>query len=207
MKAKDEKTVGLSQVSDRELMTYVQEGNLGAFDELAERYKVRLFNFIYRVLPEKEEAEDILQETFLRAYRERKRFDQRFCFSTWIYTIALNLARSEYRRRKRWKMVRLGTSRNEGELELPDEKSHQEGFMPFIEKAVETLPPEYREAFVLRDVNRLPYEDIAQILSVPVGTVKSRINRARLLMRERLEPLKESIYELSKGLPESIRIS
>jgi len=207
MKAKDEKTVGLSQVSDRELMTYVKEGNLGAFDELAERYKVRLFNFIYRVLPEKEEAEDILQETFLRAYRERKRFDQRFCFSTWIYTIALNLARSEYRRRKRWKMVRLGTSRNEGELELPDEKSRQEGFMPFIEKAVETLPPEYREAFVLRDVNRLPYEDIAQILSVPVGTVKSRINRARLLMRERLEPLKESIYELSKGLPESIRIS
>jgi len=207
MKAKDKKTVGLSQVSDRELMSYVREGNLGAFNELAERYKVRLYNFIYRVLPEREEAEDILQETFLRAYRERNRFDQRFCFSTWIYTIALNLARSEYRRRKRWRMVRLGTSRNEGELELPDPKNHQESFMPFIEKAIETLPPEYREAFILRDINRLPYEEIAQILSVPVGTVKSRISRARLLMRQRLEPLKESIYELSKGLPESIRIS
>ena len=100
MKAKDKKTVGLSQVSDRELMGYVREGNLGAFNELAERYKVRLYNFIYRVLPEREEAEDILQETFLRAYTRMETFDPARPFPAWIRRIATNLCIDRLRRRR-----------------------------------------------------------------------------------------------------------
>ena len=85
--------------TDRELMQKVKERDDSAFEELVDRYKKRLFNVIYRLINDRSEAEDILQETFLRVYRERESYDPTYCFSTWVYTIALNLTKNELKKR------------------------------------------------------------------------------------------------------------
>ena len=194
------------ELDDRELMKQASDGNRAAFGKLVTKYKDRLYNFIYRMMPEANEAQDILQETFMRAYKERERYQPDFAFSTWLYTIAANLVRSEYRRRKRWKFVSIGIGSQDDEIAIPDVGYKDLNLLPFIEKAMEKLGAEYRTAFVLRDIQQLPYEQIAQIMKVPVGTVKSRLNRARRLLREQLLPLRESHYGLSKGIPQSLSV-
>lgn len=194
------------KVDDKKLMKMAQDGDSAAFGKLAHKYKDRLYNFIYRMIPEEQEAQDILQETFLRAYKERKRYQPDFAFSTWLYTIATNLVRSEYRKRKRWKFISMGIGSQDDEMSIPAKITKDLNLMPYIEKALDKLGQEYRTAFILRDIQQLPYEEIAQIMKVPVGTVKSRLNRARALMREQLLPLRESYHGLSKGIPESLSV-
>ena len=194
----------MAKISDRELFAKVASDDERAFTEFIERYKNRLFNFIIRILPEKETAEDILQDTFLRVYNQRKNYSPDYALSTWVYTIALNLARSELRKRKLRKYLSLDFLKEESDVELPDTTNPEPGKLkPLLEKAIKALPEEYRMAFVLCDIERLPYHEIAEIMRVPVGTVKSRINRARTMLREKLLPYKELNYELSKGLPQA----
>jgi RNA polymerase sigma-70 factor (ECF subfamily) len=186
------------QLSDRELMQRVLENDCGAFESLVNRYKVKLFNVIYRMIGIKEEAEDILQETFLRVFRERQSYDFQYQFSTWIYTIALNLTKNELKKRNRFKFLGIEF--------LPKEKSYmeqefndKESLNYFLEKAISTMPDKYKKVFLLRDINQLSYEEISESLSIPLGTVKSRVNRARLMLRKKLKPKMEGVYELSKG--------
>jgi RNA polymerase sigma-70 factor (ECF subfamily) len=195
----------VNKTSDKELFNKVAEDDERAFAEFIERYKNRLFNFIFRIIPEKETAEDILQDTFLRVYNQRKNYSPDYALSTWVYTIALNLVRSELRKRKLRKYLSLDFLKEESDIELPDTTNPEPAkLMPILEKAIKELPEEYRTAFVLCDIERLPYNDIAEIMRVPVGTVKSRINRARSMLREKLLPFKEINYELSKGLPQAL---
>jgi len=195
----------LNTISDKELFNLVAGDDQRAFGEFVERYKNRLYNFIFRIIPEKEAAEDILQDTFLRVYNQRKNYSPDFALSTWVYTIALNLVRSELRKRKLRKYLSLDFLKEENDIELPDTINPEPGrLMPLLEKAIKNLPEEYRTAFVLCDIERLPYNEIAEIMRVPVGTVKSRINRARSMLREKLLPFKELNYELSKGLPQAL---
>jgi RNA polymerase sigma-70 factor (ECF subfamily) len=139
-------------------------------------------------------AEDLLQETFLRVWKKRGEFRNIASFSTWIYTIAGNLARSEWRRRKRWRMLRLGPSEHEDE---PDFELADDGAVPdrVVEnrlaasellEEVAQLPDRYRQVVILRDIQEMSYEEIAGIVQVPVGTVKSRLNRGRLILQEKL---------------------
>jgi RNA polymerase sigma-70 factor (ECF subfamily) len=195
----------VEKLNDRELFNKVALDDEQAFTMFVNRYKNRLYNFIFRIIPEKETAEDILQDTFMRVYNQRKNYSPDYALSTWVYTIAINLVRSELRKRKLRRYLSLDFLKEETDVELPDNTNPEPGMLkPLLEKAIKELPPEYRLAFVLCDIDRLPYNEIAEIMRVPVGTVKSRINRARSMLREKLLPYKEFNYELSKGLPQAL---
>ena len=191
--------------SDYRLMERVKAGDMVAFNQIVDKYKDRLMNVIFRMVQGTEEAEDIVQETFLRVYQHRDSFDFRHCFSTWLYTIALNLARNELRKRKRFKFFDIFDMQGkEGEIAV--EMELPSNLPQALEKALESLPEKYKAAFVLRDVQELPYEEVAQIMNIPLGTVKSRVNRARAILRDKLKPRMEEYNALSKGtlLPVSL---
>jgi RNA polymerase sigma-70 factor (ECF subfamily) len=190
---------------DHDLMRRVQNGDMVAFSELATRYKDRLMNVINRMIRSQQEAEDIVQETFIRVYQHRDSFDFKHCFSTWIYTIALNLARNELRKRKRFKFFDIYDLQGK-ESEIAVEMKLPNNMGKAIENAMGTLPEKYKSAFVLRDIQELPYDEIAKIMNIPLGTVKSRVNRARAMLREKLRPRMEEYNALSKGtlLPVSL---
>ena len=189
----------LSLMSDEDLMTQFQAGVVEAFDILVSRYKDPLTNYIYRFLGDMKECEDLLQETFLRVYRNRHSYRRIAKYSTWLYTIAGNLARSEYRKRKRRRLYSLQSvnrDEEEYEVEIPDETfspdRHTESVFQdqHIQDALKKIPQEFREVVVLRDVQQLAYEEIADITGLPMGTVKSRINRGRT----KLQTLLKDIY-------------
>lgn len=180
-------------------MLQFQAGTIEAFDILVSRYRDPLMSYIYRFLGDMKEGEDLLQETFLRVYRNRHSYRRIAKFSTWLYTIAGNLARSEYRKRKRRRLYSIQSINREAEeyeVEIPDETfspdRHTESTIQdkYIQEALNQIPEEFREVVVLRDVQQLAYEEIAQITGLPMGTVKSRINRGRT----KLQLLLKDIY-------------
>jgi len=182
--------------TDEDLIERFQLGELAAYEEIVRRYKDQLFNFVFRFLNNHEEAEDVVQETFLRVYRNRFAYTRIAKFSTWIYTIAGNLARTELRRRKRRRFFSL----SDMGLEDRDYEISDEVFNPetqanstlgeeLIQREISKLSPKFREVIILRDVQELSYEEISKIIRVPIGTVKSRVNRARLRLQHRLKKL------------------
>lgn len=191
---------------DHHLMARVAENDLVAYNELIDLYKHKLFTMLVRMVGTREEAEDLLQETFVRVWEHRLNFDDRYCFSTWVYTIAMNLGRNELRKRKKVRFFSL-FDRNNNPIEVADPQAEHSGALGvIIDKAVKKLPLRYREAFELRDLQELSYEEIGEVLNVPVGTVKSRVNRARTLLKDELKPKVERYYGLSKSplLPSNI---
>lgn len=196
---------GQTRSSDKELMERFLRGEVEGFNLLVKNYKVRLFSLLYRLVGNKEEAEDILQETFLRVYRQKESYDFNYSFSTWIYTIALNLCRNLYKRKKKVRFLGMDSLVNH-----PDPNSENHGnrnrLSSILEGAISSLPFKYRTVFLLRDVDQLSYEEVASTLSLPLGTVKSRVNRARRILQKKLKPMMEECYELSKDSPLSIPI-
>ena len=192
----------MSKPSEKEkdyiLMRAIQKGDMVAFDSMVNRYKGRLMNVIGRMLSSTEEAEDVVQETFVRVYQHRQSFNFQHCFSTWIYTIGLNLARNELRKRRRFKFFEISEMKG-SEKELAVDPKLPSRLPELLKSAVATLPEKYREAFLLRDVEEMAYDEVAKILDVPLGTVKSRVNRARLMLREKLKPRMEEQNALSKS--------
>lgn len=189
----------LQEMSDEDLMSQFQAGSVQAFNLLVERYSERLTHYLYGFLGDMRRCEDLLQETFLRVYRNRHSYRRIAKFSTWLYTIAGNLARSEYRKRKRRRLYSIqSVSRDneEYEMQLPDESfspdRHAESMIQdkHIQQALNEIPQSFREVVVLRDVQQLAYEEIAEITGLPMGTVKSRINRGRT----KLQALLKDIY-------------
>ena len=165
-------------------------GEERAFEELVARYQARLLNFIYRTTGDRERAEDLVQEVFVRVYRHIHRFDRSKKFSTWIYTIASNLAKNELRNRSRNPLVLFQTLRRnwqdedrplqfEDPASRPDDLFRKRHLRDLVEAAVQKLPPHHRQVFVLRELEGKSYEEIAEITSCNLGTVKSRLNRAR----------------------------
>mgnify|MGYP003978871527 CR=1 FL=1 len=188
-----------SRASDEAVFEQVKRDEFSAFDVIVSRYKGRLYNCVYRMVHSSEMAEDLVQETFLRVFNNRHRYQATSNFSTWIYTIALNLARSELRKRKRRQFfsINSSTSKNNDErtnegIDLPDHSFSPEEDLAHsemgrsIQKAIDQLPVKYRTVIVLRDIQELSYEQISDILECPTGTVKSRVNRARLRLQEML---------------------
>ncbi len=182
--------------TDEDLIERFQGGDVYAFDLIVKRYKEQLLNFVYRFVGNQEEAEDIVQETFLRVYRKRHAYKRIAKFSTWIYTIAGNLSRTELRRRKRRKLFSVTDMGFEDrDYEISDEEynpeSEVDGVMQeeIIHKEINNLSPKFREVIILRDVQELSYEEISKIIKVPIGTVKSRVNRGRLKLQSQLKYL------------------
>jgi RNA polymerase sigma-70 factor (ECF subfamily) len=193
-----------SQPTDEELIARFQNGDTYAFDLLVRRYKDPLLNFIFRFLGDLVESEDIVQETFYRVYKNKHYYKEVAKFSTWIYTIAGNLAKTELRRRKRRKIFSIHKeTAAEKELELPDLQSDPEKEVntvvteKIIQKAITSLPQKFRQVIVLRDIQGFSYEEISSIIKVPLGTVKSRVNRARLKLQEDLHFLLDDLESIS----------
>jgi RNA polymerase sigma-70 factor, ECF subfamily len=192
------KTVSAKSVSDHQLIEATKKGDEAAFAEIVNRYRNPLTNYIYRMLNDYEEAVDLTQETFVRVYFAIERYHTDYAFSTYIYRIATNLAISEIRKKRRRKLLSLTSffqsEDNESqEFHPPDEKSLPDEDLieternKTIEKAIATLPDKYRAPIVLREIQELSYEEIARILGLGLGTTKSRISRARALLREKLK--------------------
>jgi RNA polymerase sigma-70 factor, ECF subfamily len=185
-------------LSDEDLMAEAAEGNERAFTELVNRYKARVVNLVSRLLNDREASDDISQEVFVRVFLHRKNYRRGAKFSTWLFTIAANLAKNEIRRRKRrrnWTSLdEMQETLHDSSLQLMDPRANREGdvevrqLQGIVGAAIATLPERYRVALVLRDIEGLAYEDIAQVLRIPGGTVRSRINRARLMLKKKLEP-------------------
>jgi len=179
---------------DEELMALVQRGDEEAFVLLVRRYKDELTNFAERFLGDRDDAEDVVQEAFVRAWRKRESFIVAERFSTWLYAIASNLAKTRLHRRALWKFVRLG-SPGDAPVDIPDDGEATDARADDalrderIQRALGTLPPKFREIVVLRDIQQLSYEEITAITGCAMGTVKSRINRGRALLREQLRDL------------------
>ena len=193
-----------NQPTDEELIARFQDGDAYAFDLLVRRYKDPILNFIFRFIGDYVEAEDIVQETFYRVYKNKHYYKEVAKFSTWIYTIAGNLAKTELRRRKRRKIFSIHKETiSDKELELPDLKSDPEKEVntvvteKIIQKAINNLPPKFRQVIVLRDIQDFSYEEISSFIKVPLGTVKSRVNRARLKLQEDLDFLLEDLENIS----------
>lgn len=190
-------------LTDEELMLRVQDGEATCFDVLVERYKTRLFNYLLRLVGDRDEAEEVAQEAFVKAYIHAGKYKTIAKFSTWLYTIATNLVRNRMRSRSRAPQIfsLWGKNRYDGDEEkqfdipdserTPDEKMNDRELSDVINQAIGRIPEKYRESFVLREINQLSYEEIAAVTGLKLGTVRSRINRARNYFRQIVEPLLE----------------
>lgn len=188
------KTLKKAKVTDEELIARFQQGDVQAFDILVRRYKDQLLNYVFRFVGNRSDAEDIVQETFLRVYKNKHYYKEIAKFSTWVYTIAGNLAKTELRRRKRRKVFSVSNFVNEErDYDIPDLEKNPEREVDgtikddIIQRAIEKLPSKFKEVILLRDVQGFSYEEISQILNIPLGTVKSRVNRGRLKLQEDLK--------------------
>ena len=185
----------------REPMLAAQQGDMDAFRTLLEMFQDRVMRVMTSVLRcDRAMAEDLCQEVFLRVHKGLPAFDGQVRFVTWLHTIAMNVAISEYRRRRAQKRDRRTLSIDvpapgTDDLYLvpvgrevdPGERAHQHEFLAQVRKCVRDLPDEFREAVLLRDMESLSYEEIAVVLDLPIGTVRSRIHRGRLLLQAMLK--------------------
>ena len=180
----------LHELDDGRLVMQHLAGDAQAFGALVDRYQTRLLNFVNRTIGDRERAEDLVQEAFVRVFRHLHRFDQTKKFSTWIYTIASNLAKNELRNRHRSPLVLFQTIKKNWEADhrplqfedataRPDDLFRKRFLKEAVDQCVERLPEHHRAVFVLRELEGKSYAEIAEITGCNLGTVKSRLNRAR----------------------------
>ncbi len=186
------------KLSDHALIEATKNGDETAFEEIVNRYRNSITNYLYRFLNDYEEAVDLAQETFVRVYFALDRYHTQYAFSTYIYRIATNLAISEIRRRKRRRLLSLtGLFQTEEDSSvefqptdhrmLQDDELVDDERTEVIARAIAALPEKYRIPVVLRDIEGKSYDEIAEIMELGLGTTKSRISRGRGLLKEKLQ--------------------
>lgn len=195
-----EEAEGGNAVSDLEklLVKKSQSGDIESFELLISSYDKRAYNIAYRIMGNEEDAKDMAQEAMLRVYRSIKDFKGQSSFSTWLYRIVTNVCLDELRRRKNDRHVSIDSTikTEDGELhielcsdkETPETAYERVEQRELIKEAIRELNDEYRSVIVLRDIQGFSYEEISNMLECSLGTVKSRINRARTMLRDRLKP-------------------
>lgn len=178
---------------DRQLVLDCLQGENAAFEELVRKYQDRLFNAVYRLLDNAEDATDVVQDAFLSAYQSLRTFKGESEWYTWVYRIAVNSAISL--RRRRPQMIQMGGEHSgrpwtdvadaseESQPAHGMEKAEEERR---VQRALNQLPPKDRAVLILKEVDGLSYETVAQVLHVPIGTIRSRLHRARLKLRRLL---------------------
>lgn len=193
-----------TDLSDRELARHSLDGDERAARELVERFRRPVFSLVYRMVQDRELAEDLTQESFVRAFDALESYDPSYKFSSWLFKIGHNLTIDHLRKGKLDTVSIHGapdaTSQEEQEAtrvtlesreERPDQYTESQFLGDEIERAVAHLRPEYREAVLLRHVEGYAYDEIAEIMDVPLGTVKTYIHRARKELRRELAHLRE----------------
>jgi RNA polymerase sigma-70 factor (ECF subfamily) len=187
----------LSDLTDEELILEFQQNNtVKAYEILVQRYKNPLINYIFRFLGDYEACADIVQETMIKVYRNKDSYKSIARFSTWIYTIAGNLARTEYQRRKKRNIFSINSYGDDDEtFDIPDESARPDVITDsgikneIIQKALLKVSDSYREMVILRDIQEMSYDEIAEVTGIAVGTVKSRINRGRTQLQKLLKDI------------------
>ncbi len=182
--------------NDSDLISRAKSGDSKAYDLLLQKYKNSVYNLVYRMVRDIQEAEDLTQEAFIKAFNSLKQFNEEYAFSTWLYKIATNNCIDYFRKRKLQtysldKPIQYKDS--EIQQDIPDPELNPEKSVlatersRIIREAIKTLPEKYYTAIVLRHTEEKSYEEIAEILGLPIGTVKARIFRAREMLNKALK--------------------
>ena len=186
-------------MSEKELVIMLKKGDRSAFNQLIDQYQTKVYNIAIGMLSDPEDALDASQEVFINVYKGISSFKENSSLSTWIYRVCANVCKDFLRKRmRRANVISLDAGDNEDEpLEIPDDAhtpeqiSEKTELQHLVRKAMDSLSSEYKEVLVLCDIEGLSYDEIAQILKCPVGTIKSRINRARQALRKKISENRE----------------
>jgi RNA polymerase sigma-70 factor, ECF subfamily len=186
----------LRKMNDDALINEFQSGNRDVYRFLVERHQERIRNLLFSIFHDRDIIDDLAQEVFIKAYQALPRFRFEASFYTWLYRIAVNKSRDELRKKKIRRFFSFQTLDDGVEKELnvrlsvpPENRDTQE----LVAMGLQTLPEKFRTAVVLKDIDGLSYEEIAEVMQCELGTVKSRISRARAMLRKALKPLMEEV--------------
>ena len=185
-----------TRASDVELIHRVQSGDTGAFDELMTRYAASVYKVTYSLLRNHADADDLSQETFIRAYKAIGRFDEQYQFYTCVRRIAVNLCFNHLKRSKKFRFESLPMADGEAvsvDIADPRPQSADSGLRRDLDRALAKLPSDQRAVFVLRVNEEMSYDEISKALGIPAGTVMSRLNRARQKLRDLLREYMPSV--------------
>ncbi|NRR32366.1 RNA polymerase sigma factor RpoE [Oxalobacteraceae bacterium] len=184
---------------DQLLVARVQAGEKRAFDLLVEKYQRRLMRLVSRIVHDPAEAEDVVQETFIKAYRALRHFRGDSAFYTWLYRIGINTAKNFLLTQSRRVPMALDSERQQGglldesyqlrDVNTPESVLASKQIAEIVNAAMDALPVDLRTAIALREIEGLSYEEISDIMACPIGTVRSRIFRAREVIAEKLKPV------------------
>jgi RNA polymerase sigma-70 factor (ECF subfamily) len=188
-------------MNENDLVKKAKNGDVEAFERLVEGYQKKVFNIAYRMLGNYDDASELAQEALIKIYKSLKSFKEESQLSTWIYRITTNVCLDELRKRKNKAVVYIDekirseddeiTRQVEDKQPTPEQRAEQNEVKKAINNAIQSLSQDYKIVIILRDIQGLSYDEIAEILKCPTGTVKSRINRARQSLKELLLRKKE----------------
>lgn len=191
--------------NEKDLVDRARMGDVEAFEKLIEGCQKKVFNIAYKMIGNYDDANELAQEVFLKAFRSIKKFKGDSLFSTWIYKVTANVCLDEIRRRKKRRVYSLDDDMelNDGEVKrqipdnspTPDLEVESNEIKNAVNKSIQELPDDYKSVIILRDIQGFSYEEISKIVNCPEGTVKSRINRARQALRKILLRKKELLSE------------
>lgn len=189
-----EETIPLEVKSDEALITMFQQGDRGTYRVLVERHRERVRKVIYSIFRDADVVDDMAQEVFIKAYEALANFRFECSFYTWLYRITVNKARDEMRKRKvkRFFSLDLMTEKKEHHPALEIPAPTEMGVAEMIAAALDRIPEKFRLPVILKDIEGLSYDEIADALQCEVGTVKSRLSRARAMLRTILKPMMET---------------
>lgn len=178
----------LADIDDQQCVMRARQGEGRAFSELVARYQDRVYRFLLRLTRSRDDAMDLTQDTFMRAYQSLDRWQPDALFRTWLFRIARNAAVDRFRRDKVVEFVDL-----DEDVDVPDHAAGPEAVLEtaqrfrILEEALERLPAEYREIILLREIEGMSYDELAQVLGLQAGTVKSRLSRARAALLDMVQ--------------------
>ncbi|HUU51740.1 MAG TPA: sigma-70 family RNA polymerase sigma factor [Candidatus Heimdallarchaeota archaeon] len=186
-------------MEEQELMHLVQKGDEVAFEKIVSIYKHRIVNFLTQLTGDYQGAVDLAQETFMRVYFKANKYKPVAPLSSWIYTIASNLAKTELKKERKMSTVSIDDTENRlGEQIAAKEKNQDTYLIENLKKALNSLHPRYRLPIILKDIEGFSQEEIAQIMKRPVGTIKARISRGRDQLKHILEKDEHNLDFLAK---------
>jgi RNA polymerase sigma-70 factor (ECF subfamily) len=198
----------LNKLSDLELLAEISKGNELAFDEIIKRYQEKAYSLALRLTRNNEDAEEVLQDVFTTVYRKIKSFEGKSSFSSWLYRITVNTSLMKLRKKRQDRSIHMEDLQAENnnpqllstkEDQLVDHQVHLAQLRHLLSEAISKLPEEYREVFILRDIDGLTSIEVGKILKITIPAVKSRLHRSRLILRRRLSQIyRDSAKDVSQ---------
>lgn len=182
-----EKSLKKMRMDEQELVRQIQEGDEMAFAEIVKIYKDKIVNFLWKITGDYQKAVELSQETFMRVYFKAHKYRPIAPFSSWVYTIASNLAKTEMKKMRRYAAVSLDDVQNSLPMEVYSSNPTDSGLLNNLRAALNSLHPRYKIPVILKDIEGFSQEEIAQMLKSPLGTIKARISRGRDYLKRELE--------------------